>query len=157
MCRSPETNREITTLPDFRDEVIRKVRALARRRIGPAFRSPRRQGRRRNSGSAAFSLVPPRVIAIGSSTGGPQALASLLEALSPALDRIPVLVAQHMPPMFTAILAERLARDTGRQTKEGVDGEIASTRHDLRGAGQPPYDRAWLAAVAAAASATGRR
>jgi two-component system chemotaxis response regulator CheB len=119
----PGTNREITTLPDFRDEVIRKVRALATAHrpgfpLAETARAPA-QFRQR-----AFSLVPPRVIAIGSSTGGPQALTSLFEALSPALDRIPVLVVQHMPPMFTTILAERLARDTGRQTKEGVDGEI---------------------------------
>jgi len=118
----PETNREITTLPDFREEVIRKIKALG---------SPHRQaGPLTEAGRAvvpfkqrAFSLVPPRVIAIGSSTGGPQALTSLFEALSPSLDRIPVLIAQHMPPMFTTILAERLARATGRESKEGVDGE----------------------------------
>ena len=118
----PETNREITTLPDFRDEVIRKVRALAGARL--------RGGPRGDAASAvvpfkqrAFSLVPPRVIAVGSSTGGPQALASLFEVLSPALDRCPVVIAQHMPPMFTTILAERLARATGREVREGVDGE----------------------------------
>jgi two-component system, chemotaxis family, protein-glutamate methylesterase/glutaminase len=119
----PGTNREITTLPEFRVEVIRKVRALAGAHrpgfpLAETVRPPA-QFRQR-----AFSLVPPRVIAIGSSTGGPQALANLFKALSPALDRIPVLVVQHMPPMFTAILAERLARDAERQTKEGVDGEI---------------------------------
>jgi two-component system chemotaxis response regulator CheB len=70
-----------------------------------------------------FSLVPPRVIAIGSSTGGPQVLASILGATSSALSRIPVLIAQHMPPVFTAILAERLTKATGRETKEGQDGE----------------------------------
>src|SRR5665648_54243 len=118
----PETNREITTLPDFRDEMIRKVRALAGARL--------RGGPRGDAASGlvpfkqrAFSLVPPRVIAVGSSTGGPQALASLFEVLSPALDRCPVVIAQHMPPMFTTILAERLARATGREVREGVDGE----------------------------------
>ena len=63
------------------------------------------------------------MIAIGSSTGGPQALGALLGALSPALARVPVLVAQHMPPMFTTVLAERLARATGREAGEGRDGE----------------------------------
>ena len=116
----PGTNREITTLPDFRGEVIRKVRALAgargiRRRDAAKGLTPFKW--------RGFSLVPPRVIVIGSSTGGPQALTSLLAALSPSLDRIPVLVAQHMPAMFTTILAERLARATRRETKEGVDGE----------------------------------
>jgi len=118
----PETNREITTLPDFRAEVIRKVRALAAAHR-PEFPLAERARPPAQFDQRPFSLVPPRVIAIGSSTGGPQALTSLLEALSPALDRVPVLVAQHMPPMFTAILAERLARDAGRQAKEGADGE----------------------------------
>ena len=71
----------------------------------------------------AFSLVPPRIIAIGSSTGGPEALAAVLGAASPSLSRVPVVVAQHMPPVFTGILAERLARATGRESKEGVQGE----------------------------------
>jgi len=118
----PETNREITTLPDFHDEVIRKVKALATAHR-PGFPIPEPARYVAPFKQRAFSLVPPRVIAIGSSTGGPQALTSLLGALSPALDRTPVLIAQHMPPMFTAILAERLARDTGREVKEGVDGE----------------------------------
>ena len=70
-----------------------------------------------------FSLVPPRVIATGSSTGGPQVLVNMLGALSPALSRVPVLIAQHMPPVFTAILAERLTKATGREAKEAENGE----------------------------------
>jgi two-component system chemotaxis response regulator CheB len=66
--------------------------------------------------------VPPRIIAIGSSTGGPQALASRIGAASPSLARVPVVV-QHMPPVLTGVLAERLARATGRETREGVEGE----------------------------------
>ena len=118
----PDSNREITIEPDFRREVIEKIKVLGplklrrkgadipgstaatQRDVGQENRSFRRR---------AFSLVPPRVIAIGSSTGGPQALGSLLGALSPSLSRIAVLVAQHMPPMFTTVLAERLARATG--------------------------------------------
>ena len=116
----PETNREITILPNFQGEVVRKVRALA------GARGARRAAAVKKLGPfkwRAFSLVPPRVVVIGSSTGGPQVLSSLLGALSPSLDRIPVLIAQHMPAMFTKILAERLARATGRETKEGEDGE----------------------------------
>lgn len=128
----PDSNREITIEPDFRREVIEKIKVLGplklRRKgadipgsaaatlgdVGQENRSFRRR---------AFSLVPPRVIAIGSSTGGPQALGSLLGALSPSLSRIAVLVAQHMPPMFTTVLAERLARATGLDAREGRDGE----------------------------------
>ena len=67
--------------------------------------------------------MPPRVIAIGSSTGGPEVLGSLLGMLSPALSRVPVVIAQHMPPVFTAILAERFAKATGRAAREGKNGE----------------------------------
>jgi two-component system chemotaxis response regulator CheB len=130
----PDSNREITTSLDFRREVIRKIKSLGRVRIqrtglggdgkpvaggAPLDEAPKRPAFKQR----AFSLVPPRIIVIGSSTGGPEALAVVLGAASPSLSRIPVLVAQHMPPVFTGILAERLARATGRETKEGVHGE----------------------------------
>jgi two-component system chemotaxis response regulator CheB len=51
--------------------------------------------------------APPGIIAIGVSTGGPDALARLLPAL-PVGFPLPVVVAQHMPPIFTALLAKRL-------------------------------------------------
>lgn len=130
----PDSNREITTSLDFRREVIRKIKSLGRVRTqraglgedgkpgasgAPLEEEPRRPAFRHR----AFSLVPPRVLAIGSSTGGPEALAVVLGAASPSLSRIPVVVAQHMPPVFTGILAERLARATGRESKEGIHGE----------------------------------
>src|SRR3972149_1088174 len=129
----PDSNREITTSLDFRREVLRKIKSLGRVRT---WRAPVSDGV--VAGDAAlgeirtrpiafrqrpFSLIPPRVIAIGSSTGGPQALASLLGAASPALSRVPLLVAPHMPPGVTGVLAERLARATGRETREGGQGE----------------------------------
>lgn len=49
------------------------------------------------------------VIGIGVSTGGPNALAEVLAAL-PASFPTPILIAQHMPPMFTRLLAERLSQ-----------------------------------------------
>jgi two-component system chemotaxis response regulator CheB len=70
-----------------------------------------------------FSAVQPRVLMIGSSTGGPQALTSLVGKIVPVIDKVPVLITQHMPPTFTTILAEHLARASGRDAHEGVDGE----------------------------------
>lgn len=68
------------------------------------------------------SRTLPQVIAIGSSTGGPQALFSLLSAL-PASLRLPVVITQHMPATFTTILAEHIARMAKRPCAEGVDGQ----------------------------------
>jgi two-component system chemotaxis response regulator CheB len=71
----------------------------------------------------ALSPHAPRVLLIGSSTGGPQALMSLVTELGPVIDRFPVLITQHMPPTFTTILAEHLARTSKRPAREAVDGE----------------------------------
>lgn len=64
----------------------------------------------------------PKVVVIGSSTGGPTALESLLTALG-GMPRVPLLIAQHMPPVFTAGLAERLMKVTGIPAAEGRHGE----------------------------------
>ena len=63
------------------------------------------------------------MLVIGSSTGGPQALMTLVTELGPVIDRCPVLITQHMPPTFTTILAEHLARSSRRPAHEGIDGE----------------------------------
>jgi two-component system chemotaxis response regulator CheB len=72
----------------------------------------------------AFSPHAPRVLLIGSSTGGPQALMALVTEIGPVIDRFPVLITQHMPPTFTTILAEHLARSSRRPAHEAIDGEI---------------------------------
>ena len=70
-----------------------------------------------------FSAIVPRVLLIGSSTGGPQALTGLVERIKPIYRRAPVLITQHMPPTFTTILAEHLARASGQTAHEAIDGE----------------------------------
>ena len=67
---------------------------------------------------------PPRidVVAIGVSTGGPNALMELIPLL-PADLAVPVLIVQHMPPTFTASLAEHLAAKSQIAVREAVDGE----------------------------------
>lgn len=82
----------------------------------------------------AISLRPmpataPRVLVIGSSTGGPQALTEICARLGPVIDQAPVLIAQHMPATFTTILAEHLARATGRPAQEAEDGEPIRAGH----------------------------
>jgi two-component system chemotaxis response regulator CheB len=63
------------------------------------------------------------VVAIGTSTGGPRALAALLPALPKAFPA-PILVVQHMSAGFTASLAARLDKDCGNRVKEAEQGEI---------------------------------
>jgi two-component system chemotaxis response regulator CheB len=71
----------------------------------------------------AFGAAQLRVLVIGSSTGGPQALLALVADIGAVIDRVPVLITQHMPPTFTTILAEHLARASGRPAHEGIHGE----------------------------------
>src|SRR5262245_15847763 len=145
----PETNREVTTSASFRRGLIEKIRQLGgrRRRSADPARRPVAEPAARAAGieprtisdAAAvigpipivhtslrlrpFSTVTPRVLLIGSSTGGPQALTGIMPHLAPVIDRAPVLIIQHMPPTFTTILAEHLARAGGRPAHEAVDGE----------------------------------
>ncbi len=67
------------------------------------------------------SLFSPDIIAIGSSTGGPQALAKVLGGL-PAV-RQPILITQHMPATFTSLLAEHLDKITPMACREAADGD----------------------------------
>lgn len=66
-------------------------------------------------------LKAVQALAIGTSTGGPQALAEVLPKL-PADFRLPIIVVQHMPPMFTRFLAERLSVHCGLKVVEAEDG-----------------------------------
>jgi two-component system chemotaxis response regulator CheB len=63
----------------------------------------------------------PAVLVIGSSTGGPEALAQVLPKLPAALP-VPVLLVQHMPPVFTRQFAQRLDRLSPLRVVEAADG-----------------------------------
>lgn len=67
--------------------------------------------------------VKPDILAVGSSTGGPQALFDFFKALPKTLG-LPVVLTQHMPATFTAILAEHITRMTGWSCAEAKDGEL---------------------------------
>ncbi len=69
----------------------------------------------------------PRLLAIGCSTGGPQALGHFVPQLAAGLT-VPVLITQHMPPTFTAILARNLAVRSGLECSEAADGVVLRPR-----------------------------
>lgn len=101
----------------FRAELLAKVLGLARLRHGAAPQAattlpPPRPAPR----------LPPQLLAIGSSTGGPQALFTLVQALGRSL-RVPVVATQHMPPAFTKLLAQHLDRLGAMACAEAQDGE----------------------------------
>lgn len=62
-------------------------------------------------------------VRIGTSTGGPNALADVFSVIRKPLP-VPVVIVQHMPPVFTKILAERLAKIAGLPVVEGADGAV---------------------------------
>jgi two-component system chemotaxis response regulator CheB len=136
----PESTREIAAAEIFRHDLIQKIRTLGAkvRRAAPVVASPALAPSLPADRAAAlarpavpppallrraFGLQAPRVLVIGSSTGGPQALLTLVTGLGPVIDRYPVLITQHMPPTFTTILAEHLARSSRHPAHEAVDGE----------------------------------
>lgn len=145
----PESTREASAAEIFHHDLIQKIRHLGARLrrkpavaappLAPASPAPAPRGpvarpaapAPASAGPAAASLAmrpfsnqAPRVLLIGSSTGGPQALMALVTELGPVIDRFPVLITQHMPPTFTTILAEHLARSSRRPAAEAVDGEL---------------------------------
>ncbi len=71
----------------------------------------------------AWPRILPKVLVIGASTGGPQALSQLLSGITGVSERSPILITQHMPATFTTMLAEHLTRTSGRPVREAEDGE----------------------------------
>jgi two-component system chemotaxis response regulator CheB len=97
-------------------QLLPRIHALARRtqpRILPA--APAR------APLAPATTVAPAVLAIGVSTGGPEALERLLPAL-PGYFPLPVVIVQHMPALFTSMLAEHLDKCCRLRVREAAEG-----------------------------------
>jgi len=144
----PTSTREISGADNFRRELISKVKALGAnaRRAGSRARGDMRplpppvsaggvlapggtlaQRLRAEAGPPKLRSAPvpagrPDVIAIGSSTGGPQALFEVLGHLK-GTGLPPILITQHMPATFTTILAEHITRQCGVPCAEAKEGE----------------------------------
>lgn len=109
--------------PAFRAELLAKVKGWARLRRAPSApaRAPLPR-ERRPAPSARPGGQPPRLLCVGSSTGGPQALAAFVRKLPRSLP-VPGVIVQHMPPGFTAMLAQHLNGAGGPACAEARDGE----------------------------------
>jgi len=115
-----------------REQLVPRIHALcaradARARANARDRAPEPAPRPREPMLARARREGPHprveVVAIGTSTGGPVALAQILPAL-PHDFPVPVVVVQHMPPLFTAHLAERLSARSPLQVREGFAGAV---------------------------------
>jgi two-component system, chemotaxis family, protein-glutamate methylesterase/glutaminase len=107
----------------FRRELIEKVVTLGRAgkaAHGGGANSPRPTPSPQIQ-LRSGAMRRPRIIAIGSSTGGPQALLTMLTAL-PLSVQCPIVIAQHMPATFTTVLAQHIGRATGRPCSEAAHG-----------------------------------
>ena len=112
----------------LRDELIPKIKLFCARAAGievapPVVKPARAKPRPRPDaavGEPGSSQVD--IVAIGVSTGGPSALARLMPEF-PADFPVPIVIVQHMPPIFTKLLADRLNNQSGVRVGEGVASE----------------------------------
>lgn len=132
----PASNREVSAATAFRRDLIEKIRQLGQRAkrlrsaVPPTRTAPSIVPQPVEEIALPPSVklrpmptTPPHVLLIGASTGGPRALNDLIAEIGGVLQRAPVLITQHMPATFTAVLAEHLARIANCPVREAVDGE----------------------------------
>lgn len=136
----PSSSRELSGGQDFAVELVEKVitHGNERRKIKgaptkesvlkrPAAKPVILKGAPKQTSDivirAANLKFKPDIIAIGSSTGGPQALFTLLKGLKGKVGQ-PILITQHMPATFTKILAEHINKMSGWDCQEGADGQV---------------------------------
>ncbi len=102
------------------------VKTLGRQSLkqSPSLKKPAvsRVVPRKTKAPSGGLLTKPEVIAIGISTGGPNALAKMMPALPRDLS-VPVVIVQHMPPLFTQSLAKSLDSKCAITVKEASDGD----------------------------------
>lgn len=126
----------LSSADQFKRDLLAKVKVLGHAsRTAVALRATHVPGARRLAEVPLPEAAPRRVIAlrpmarevpeaiaIGASTGGPQALFAVLGQLKGGV-RQPIFITQHMPATFTTILAEHIGRASNYPTREAVDGE----------------------------------
>lgn len=133
----PTSSSEIGGSEDFKGNLIRLVRGLSKvagprdqqpadataskfSAAQPTLVRPAQQETFTLKSSAEIYTGAPSLIAIGSSTGGPQALFTVLKHLKNV--NVPIVITQHMPKTFTALLAKHIEQNCGVPAFEGADG-----------------------------------
>jgi two-component system chemotaxis response regulator CheB len=108
----------------IRAELIPKIKELCRNIAGPEqFRVRAAKVEPRIASSPLGPAARVDVLAIGASTGGPNALAAVLPGLAKEFP-VPIVLVQHMPPVFTRLLAERLNKQSKVEIREGEEGQL---------------------------------
>ena len=111
------------------DEIVAKVRAAARARVRVRPKNASPSAPAKSPAPAALLRSTQKVIAIGASTGGTEAICDVLTELPS--DAPGVVIVQHMPPGFTASFANRLDRTCRIRVKEARDGDRILDGHAL--------------------------
>jgi two-component system chemotaxis response regulator CheB len=120
-----------TSMSDLHAELICKVKAAASAKIRarPISATAAPAGVKSPLASEALITSTHKVIAIGTSTGGTEALSTILTAMPP--DAPGVIAVIHMPPGYTKSYAERLDRSCRIRVKEAEDGDRILPGHAL--------------------------
>ena len=123
VAKPPLTGHADAVMVYLRKEVVSRIlTSVAHRRLNSA----ETEARPSTSALAAPQQTSQRrgpVIVFGAATGGPDALAEVISQL-PADIGVPILIVQHMPPLFTQMLAERLDKISPLTVREGFDGAV---------------------------------
>jgi two-component system, chemotaxis family, protein-glutamate methylesterase/glutaminase len=117
------------TLEDYENELIAKVRVAAQARVLPRSEKRAREIEERNSTSAVVPALSARmmlrttdrIIAIGASTGGTEAIREVLEEMPP--DAPAIVISQHIPAAFSKSFADRMNRSSPMAVCEAQDGQ----------------------------------
>ncbi len=121
----------IVSAVDFQNELLRTVRSLAPRSAKKAATTAASvstsTARPNITLRKSPATLPPKVVAIGCSTGGPKALMEVLAHLKDL--PVPIVITQHMPKTFTALLAQHITQNCGLPCSEGAENEIIKAGH----------------------------
>jgi two-component system chemotaxis response regulator CheB len=120
-------------LSAYSEEIVHKVKSAARVDVRHhAGRGPQQQGPEKSAPigkgtPAKLSATSQRVVAIGASTGGTEAIKEVI--LGMPADSPPILITQHIPPIFSASFAERLNELSALRVTEAMDGQPVLPGH----------------------------